>query len=444
MFNIIDFPNEILSDIFLYIKYSKNSIIACKCFSRIITAPVFKTKWFILYHESFSYSDVLRLGFNFFDIEVIKLLIGKKDLFIIHDIMDIALCIAIDLHKTQSDKNRVLSLEIFTLIDCKHWIGYYHEQRYGRLKINKEKAIEYFRLSAYEENNSDVIYRYAGYIINTNKNKEKLERDKCKEITDLFRKSADLEHIDSCYIYRYILYEGKYGNKKDTLKGYKYLKSAALKDKYFLIQAKCYSKYTDFLYDKYVEFIKDLKEQPKEYIGIFLVGTYSKYSVLKKKQKSIAETLKEETKDILNDSGHKIIICDDYELIDIIKNSTNLKDENKEITSSKLRIFKLSEEEEHEFLLKLHSVIKRKDEYEKLLVFLPSNTKFRKYVIRYEIKNELEYLKKYVDDFDISLNVFPSNIQGVFVVPEKFQLDILKHIVNKKYVHRLYLIGINI
>ncbi|CAG8657232.1 647_t:CDS:1, partial [Scutellospora calospora] len=226
-------------------------------------------------------------------------------------------------------------------------------------------------------------------------------------------------------------------------------------DKYFLIQAKCYSKYIDSLYDKYKEFIKNLKEQPKEYIRIFLVGTYSKYSVLKTKEKSIAEILKEETKDIMNNSGHKIIICDDHELINIIKSGSNLEDENKEITFSRLRIFKLSEEKEHEFLLKLHGVIERKGEYRKLLAYLPSNTKFvrtrhqyeiseeikkigyagfdfvdtkRRYVIRYEIRDELEYLERCVNDFVISLNIFSSNIKGIFIVPEKFYFDILRHI----------------
>jgi hypothetical protein len=47
-------------------------------------------------------------------------------------------------------------------------------------------------------------------------------------------------------------------------------------NKYYLVQVKCCSNYNLFLYDSYEKFINDLKEQSEKYIGIFVVGTFSK------------------------------------------------------------------------------------------------------------------------------------------------------------------------
>ncbi|CAG8538171.1 15111_t:CDS:1 [Cetraspora pellucida] len=274
-----------------------------------------------------------------------------------------------------------------------------------------------------------------------------------------------------------VVFDGYYHNQKNKRIGdggfdfnYHY------KDKYFLIQAKCYSSYSKYVYKAYKDFMIDLKEQPKEYIGIFLIGTYNKLSYVEEsasgnKNQNISEKLKDETKNLSNDSGHEIIICDDYELTGIMTNN-NLKDNNDNIIFSRLRLFKLTEEEEHELLLKLHSVIDGKFKYRKLLNILPSDIglirtrhqykikkeikkigyagfdfvyKKRRYAIRYEIKEDLEYLKKCVNDFDISLKVFPNNIWGIFLVPDDFEIEILKYYVEKKnHIHRLYVIGIDI
>ena len=83
--------------------------------------------------------------------------------------------------------------------------------------------------------------------------------------------------------FKYVSYDGYYDHDKSKRiddGGFDF--NFRYENKYFLIQAKCYSKYTNFLYECYKDFVKDLKKQPREYIGIFLVGTYFKYSKLKK------------------------------------------------------------------------------------------------------------------------------------------------------------------
>jgi hypothetical protein len=184
----------------------------------------------------------------------------------------------------------------------------------------------------------------------------------------------------------------------------------------------------------------------------------------------------------LNDSGHEIIICDDYELMNIIRDdgSTGVIKGDKRSDSFKLREFKLSEEKEHEFMLKLHGVIHLQVTYFELLQILPRDInllrvrhqyvidgeilnisyagfdfvdEMRRYVIRYEIKNDLEYLKRCVDEFDEALNVFPNDVWGILLIPSMNErlMDnyeninvIFEYIEIKERVHEIYVIGNNI
>jgi nitrogen regulatory protein PII-like uncharacterized protein len=245
------------------------------------------------------------------------------------------------------------------------------------------------------------------------------------------------------------------------------------KNRYFLIQAKCYSDYTDHLYEHYKKFIEDLKKQPIEYIGIFVIGTYSKLSVLNNMigKNNIAEKLKKNINEKMNNSNHEIIICDDTQLMSFIKGGFIETEE--EISFSRLRNFKLNEKIEHKFILKLNGIIKENINFStsQLMILLHNDINLlrtrhqyiidgkikkigyagfdfidykRRYVIRYEIKNDLEYLKTCINDLDDSLNVFPNNMKAYFLTPNDVELNIDLHKYSKNFSHKIYVWGIDI
>ncbi|CAG8706831.1 12595_t:CDS:1, partial [Cetraspora pellucida] len=122
---------------------------------------------------------------------------------------------AIELHKTQIPENRLKAFEIFKEIDANYWLGYYHQYGYANLKIDENKACDYYKLAT-DENNADATYRLASFelkkIATIN---DDYKKNYCSYVTSLFKKAADLNHLEACYQYGDILVNGKLRNKKD-------------------------------------------------------------------------------------------------------------------------------------------------------------------------------------------------------------------------------------
>ncbi|CAG8786958.1 9438_t:CDS:1, partial [Cetraspora pellucida] len=137
---------------------------------------------------------------------------------------------AIKLHKTELPENRLKAFKIFEENKCNYWLGYYHEQGYANLKIDIKKACNYYLLAVLEDN-ADAAYRLTAFKLKENTfNTEEEKTFNKLFITLLFKKSADLGHIDACFNYDDILVNGKLENKKDIETGKKYLIRASGKD----------------------------------------------------------------------------------------------------------------------------------------------------------------------------------------------------------------------
>ncbi|CAG8583189.1 2189_t:CDS:2 [Scutellospora calospora] len=184
---IIQLPNEILIDIFKRIKILINVIDVCRQFRDTIVNPSFKIQWLSFHYEIFPSQYIIDLGFTFFDIETVKTIFNSKNFFIDKtkesDIIDVIAEVGIELHLTKKLENRVKALEIFMVIGYNQFLGYYYEKGYGGLEINIEKAMEYYKISAYEDNDSYVMCRYALYLIESNKDYDgKLKTYRYEEI----------------------------------------------------------------------------------------------------------------------------------------------------------------------------------------------------------------------------------------------------------------------
>ncbi|CAG8605385.1 4711_t:CDS:1 [Scutellospora calospora] len=133
-----NFPNEILIEIFKYVKYLKSLKITCKRFNDIIIDSFFKFQWFLSYHETILKDEIITLGF----ISLMKEINKEKKIF---DDNDVFLTrIAINLHKSGLQENRKKAFKIFKIIKYYRWIGEYYENGFGVVKINKKKASEYY------------------------------------------------------------------------------------------------------------------------------------------------------------------------------------------------------------------------------------------------------------------------------------------------------------
>ncbi|CAG8684205.1 10568_t:CDS:1, partial [Scutellospora calospora] len=189
--------------------------------------PFFKVEWIVYNYKIFNTIKIFQLRHKFFDIQVIKIISEMKKSYIIKKLLELIFDVAFTLHNTKDDNNRIKALNIFKELKNNYWLGYYHDQGYGGLKIDKEKAMEYYKISVHqEEGYPDAINRYAFYLLNTSKRDENDENKKLFEVTELIRKSAELKDVVGCYNYGDILYNGKLGNVVDKEKSLYYLQYA--------------------------------------------------------------------------------------------------------------------------------------------------------------------------------------------------------------------------
>ncbi|CAG8583208.1 2190_t:CDS:1 [Scutellospora calospora] len=222
--SILNFPNEILVDIFIHVRILINVIFVCKDFKIIIVDPSFKIKWL-------SYHNLTSRNHTFFDtetIETIKIKFTKE--FITR--------LAMNLHITNSLENRKKAFEIFNEINCNLWLGYYYQHGFQFVEIDENKALKYYHMASIEDQSEKDILQEAllRKTILMMRNEKKvigdkivdIDKDDKIQIMNTFKEIAEFGNIEASFIYGTILISGKLDNEIDLLEGHNYIFYAAL------------------------------------------------------------------------------------------------------------------------------------------------------------------------------------------------------------------------
>jgi TPR repeat protein len=203
----------------------------CKRFNLLIIDDYFKSEWIIYNINSFYNFQLFKLGFTFFNLQVINNIKNIKKIINKDCIMRAIYHIAHDLHRTEIHENRIKAFQIFKILDNNYFLGTYYDYGLANIKMNNEKAKEHYKLAISQDSKlySNISKNRLAILKMKNLKKDNSEKynKECLDITNLLHESANFGNISSCYLYGDILFHGKLNNPKCIYSAFKYIKEAS-------------------------------------------------------------------------------------------------------------------------------------------------------------------------------------------------------------------------